>query len=148
MVHRGRRAAVVLALAALLCVAATAAGCGGGSGGPEATMQPLGNVTTLDVQQQVFTPRCALSGCHVGTGAPFGLDLSSVSSSSANLVGVASAEMPSLSRIEPYDPDASYLFMKVTDDPAIQGDRMPQIGSPLNAADLALIQAWIDQGAM
>jgi len=103
--------------------------------------------TLLDVQAQVFTPRCALSGCHVGSSAPFGLDLSSASASEASTIGVPSSEMPSLKRVEPFDATQSYLYRKITADPTILGDAMPPSGGPLNASQIALIQQWIDAGA-
>ena len=128
-----------LAAAALLALT--------GCGGSDEFITPPAAVTLLDVQTQVFTPRCALSGCHVGAGAPFGLDLSSVATSAASTVGVASSEMPSLMRIEAFDPTQSYLYLKITDDPSILGDPMPASGGPLSSADIALVQDWIDGGA-
>jgi hypothetical protein len=124
---------------------AAAAACSGASdpvSGPAA-----GAATLLVVQSQVFTPRCALSGCHVGTTAPFGLDLGSVSSSSANLIGVSSGEMPGLMRIAPGDAANSYLYWKLSGNPNIGGDPMPLSGGPLSNSDLSLIASWIDGGA-
>ena len=109
---------------------------------------PTGTTTVLAVQAQVFTPRCALSGCHTGTTPPKGLDLSTAHDSATHLVGVASVEVPAYFRVEPFDAANSYIYMKVTADPRILGDRMPHNGPALGAADIALIQAWIDQGAM
>jgi len=37
------------------------------SGGVEASI--------ADIQNKIFTPRCALSGCHTGTSPQNGLDL-------------------------------------------------------------------------
>lgn len=122
-----------------------AAGCSGDSGVGSVTAPS--EVTLLDVQVQVFSPRCALSGCHTGPGAPFGLDLSA-GASSGNVVGVASAEVPGLLRVEPFQAADSYLYMKLIDDPRILGDPMPLSGGPLSTADLTLVQSWIDQGAM
>jgi hypothetical protein len=135
---------VVIRRLLLLFPALVLSGCGGGS---DDFTSPSGQVTLLDVQTQVFTPRCALSGCHVGAGAPFGLNLSSVASSAAATIGVASSEMPSLLRIDPFDPGQSYLYLKITADPSILGDPMPASGGPLSASDIALIQDWIDGGA-
>jgi len=133
---RGLLAAAVLALAT--------AGCGGGS---DSFLVPPAAVTLQDVQAQVFTPRCAVTGCHIGPSAPFNLDLGSVSSSAANLVGVPSAEIPSILRVAAHDPAGSYLYMKITGDPGIQGDQMPRIGGPLGDGDIQLIASWIDGGA-
>ena len=120
------------------------AGCGGDSDG---LGPPPQGVTLLDVQTQVLTPRCALSGCHVGSGAPFGLDMSSVSASAANLIDVASTELPALMRVHPGDAASSYLYLKVTGDPSILGDPMPASGGPLSDGDIDLIARWIDGGA-
>lgn len=122
--------------------------CSNGGGPTGGVLPPADNVTLLDVQAQVFTPRCALSGCHTGPGAPFGLDLSSAAASAANTVGVASHELPALLRVEPLDPVDSYLYMKLVGDPRIGGDPMPAAGGPLSVADLALIEGWIAGGAM
>ena len=135
------RAAHAAAFAALLA----AVSCGGGS---NPVLNPGGGGTTLlDVQAQVLTPRCAISGCHVGSSAPFGLDMSSVSKSAANLVGISSSEMPSLLRVSPGDSANSYMYWKVTGNPGINGEQMPASGGPLSPSDQALIAAWIDGGA-
>jgi hypothetical protein len=118
-------------------------GCGGDSGGPS---QDLDDVSLADVQAQVLSPRCAVPGCHVGAGAPFGLDLSA-GASEGNLVMVASAEVPELLRVEPRNAADSYLYMKLSGDPRIQGDPMPASGGPLGAGQLQLIEDWIEQGA-
>ena len=94
-----------------------------------------------------MTAHCATAGCHTGAGAPFGLDLSA-GAAAGNVVNVPSAEVPALMRVAPYDPTDSYVYMKVTGDPRILGDPMPQGGQPLGAADLELLRTWIDQGAM
>jgi len=131
---------VLAALAAMALVSA----CGGSS-------NPVtgngGGVTLLDVQSQVLTPRCALSGCHVGTGAPFGLDMSSVSASKSHLVNVASGENPSMMRVLPGDSASSYMYWKITANPAIGGDPMPLAGGPLSQSQIDLIASWIDGGA-
>jgi hypothetical protein len=123
----------------------TAVACGGAS---DSVSDPTsGAVTLLVVQSQVFTPHCALSGCHAGSGAPFGLDLSSVANSTASLDGVASAEKPTMLRIAPGDAANSYLYWKVSANPNIAGDPMPLTGGPLSAGNLSLIASWIDGGA-
>lgn len=141
MVNAVRR----LGTAGLAALGLGAAACGGGAGG--AIVPQSGTVTLLSVQTQVFSPRCALSGCHVTPGAPFGLDLTA-GASAAGLINVPSAQLPGLMRVAPGNSADSYLYMKLIDDPRILGDRMPQSGTPLNAADLLLVRTWIDQGAM
>jgi hypothetical protein len=130
----------------LLGSVALAAGCGGGDPAADVVGQPAA-VTTLDVQTRVFTPRCALAGCHAGTGAAMDLDLSSVSATRATAVGVASSEVPALMRVAPNDAPNSYLYRKVTAAPGILGDPMPLSGGPLTPTELAWIETWIEQGA-
>ncbi|HEX4824416.1 MAG TPA: hypothetical protein VFV19_08890 [Candidatus Polarisedimenticolaceae bacterium] len=130
--------------ASVLAVAALASACGGPS-------NPVtgngGRTTLLEVQTQVLTPRCALSGCHVGTGAPFGLDMSSVSASAAHLVNVDSGENASMKRVLPGDSANSYMYWKITGNPAIGGQQMPLSGGPLSQAQIDLVASWIDEGA-
>ncbi len=125
-------------------LAIAAAGCSGGSG--DGVVSGPGSVTLADVQIQVFSPSCALSNCHIGAGAQLGLDLSA-GASAGNLVGVPSAEVPGLLRVEPGNAVDSYLYMKLAADPRILGDPMPAEGGPLSAGQLNLIETWIDQGA-
>ena len=100
------------------------------------------------IQQLVFTPTCAKSGCHVNPGAQRGLDLSD-GIAWANIVSVASAEDPNLNRVTPGDPDNSYLVLKLEGDPRIIGDRMPQDGPPyFSQAEIDVIRQWILDGAM
>lgn len=131
---------IVLAACCLL-----AAGCGGSSG-PGPVMTPPEDVTLADVQNQVFTPSCALPGCHTGPVPALGLDLSA-GATAGTAIGVNAIERPDLMRVEPFDSANSYLFMKVTDADGILGDPMPADADPLGTADLMLIQDWIDQGA-
>lgn len=121
------------------------AGCGGGGSGGNGGL-PSTTVTLADVQAQVFSPRCAVSGCHAGTSPPMGLDLSS-GAAAGHLIDVPSSELPAFRRVAPGNSLDSYLYMKVTADPRINGDPMPLNRTPLNAADLELIATWIDQGA-
>ena len=130
----------------LLCAAALATACGGGDHAGNVISQPTA-VMTVDVQASVFTPRCAVSGCHIGQGAPMDLDLGSVASTRANTVDVPAQEAPALMRVAPGDPANSYLFRKVTHDPTILGDPMPAQGGPLTASQIELIETWIEQGA-
>jgi hypothetical protein len=50
-------------------------------------------------------------------------------------------------RVNPGDPDASYLVRKLEGAPGISGDRMPLGGAPLGAALIADVRAWIAAGA-
>jgi len=98
------------------------------------------------VQAQIFTASCAFSGCHGGGSPAQGMNLSE-GMAYANIVNVASSEQPSLDRIEPDDPDESYLYLKVTGDSSISGSRMPLGGGALSQDLLDLLRDWIERGA-
>jgi len=142
-----------------LWIAVTAAvapigGCGGGSGvGLDANGRPLGEGADpsgpllpnyASIQSHVFTPICSV--CHAGGSAPQGMRLDA-GNAYAMTVGVASAEVPSLQRIKPGDPDNSYLVQKIEGHAAV-GARMPYGGPYLDANTIAMIRQWIAQGAV
>ena len=115
-------------------------GGGGGSGGAGgSTLQ----ANFASIQDNVFTPICV--ACHVGATAPLGLRLDEANSF-ALLVGVNSAQVPSLQRVEPGDPDNSYLIRKLEGTASV-GGRMPLDGTPLPQADINVIRQWITDGA-
>lgn len=111
----------------------------GGGPGPS----PLATYTR--VQDEVFTPKCALSGCHLGPAslAQEGLVLSSAYD---NIVRVRANQNPSIFRVTPGDATNSYLWRKITPGQPIIGDRMPQTGS-ITDAERQLITDWILRGA-
>ncbi len=109
----------------------------------EATSAP----TLSQLQSSIFTPSCALSGCHNAATASQGLVLAS-GLTFGNIVGVPSQQMPSLDRIEPGDPDLSYLVRKVRGDSSITGGRMPLNGPPfLTEQQIQDIEDWVEAGA-
>ena len=129
----------------LTLLALLAAGCGGGSN-PARVVSDPGAPTLQQVQASVFDQDCARSGCHVGFTAPFDLDLSA-GQALGNTVGVPSEEQPQYLRIDPFNPQDSYLFMKISGDPRITGDPMPAEAPPLSSQKIQLIESWIAQGA-
>jgi hypothetical protein len=100
--------------------------------------------------QPIFTQNCAFSGCHAGTSPAAGLNLED-GKAHGNLVGVPSKEVPTLSRVKPFDPDNSYLFKKHSGAPGIRGSRMP-LNNPnffVEQPDLLeLERRWIVQGGL
>lgn len=100
--------------------------------------------TLQSIQDNVFTPIC--SGCHTGGGGAAMLDLTALTASFTNLVDIASVEVPSLDRVEPGDPDASYLIQKLEGTAAV-GGQMPLGGTPLDQATIDAIRQWIADGA-
>ena len=98
--------------------------------------------------QPILSANCALSGCHAGTSPQQGMNLSSGQTFS-NTVNVPSNQS-SLDRIEPGQPDQSYLVHKIQGTQATvggSGGQMPLGGGPLSQSDIDKIRAWITAGA-
>jgi len=128
------------------CLAVT--GCGDEKRLPtEPTTEPPADATFTRVQAEVFTPKCALSGCHMGpaSAAQEGMVLAA-GSAYDNIVMVRSNQNPSLFRIAPGDPANSYLVRKITPFTDIIGDHMPQTGS-ITDAQRRLVTQWVVRGA-
>lgn len=103
------------------------------------------SATFTRVQSEVFTPSCALVGCHDPLGASSGMVLSQGRAYS-EIVGKPSVEVASLNRIQPGSPDNSYLYRKIVGT-NITGSRMPLVGAPLDQRRIDLIRDWIRRGA-
>jgi len=108
------------------------------------------SAATLDaLQASVFTPTCAVSGCHTGPAGgnlPAGMGLSTADASFTNLVGVTSLQQATLLRVAAGDPDNSYLVQKL-EGTAASGARMPLGGGALDQALVNDIRQWIADGA-
>jgi hypothetical protein len=133
----------------LLCT--LLAGCAGSGEGLDNNGRPIGSegsggpltATFQSIQDNVFTPICSV--CHAGGAAPQGLRLDAANSY-AMIVDIPSVEVPSLLRISPGNPDASYLVQKIEGHAAV-GAQMPFGGPPLPAATIATIRQWVSDGA-
>ena len=142
--------AIFPASAALAALIGCSGGDGPGSGGspppPPPPPPPSLSAVFSDIQANVFTPNCATSGCHVGAGAPQGLQLDATNSF-ALLVGVASSEVPAVLRVAAGDPDNSYLIQKL-EGTAAAGAQMPLGRTPLPQATIDVLRQWITDGAI
>lgn len=137
-----------------LLAAAALQGCAGNGNGLDSNGNPItpgsgsGGPLTADfqsIQDNVFTPIC--TKCHIGAGAPQGLQLDAAHSY-ALLVGVPSNEQPNVLRVAPGDPDSSYLIRKLTNTGGISGVQMPADGPPyLPQSTIDVIRQWITNGA-
>jgi methionine-rich copper-binding protein CopC len=134
-------------------LAAAAAGCAGNGNGLDANGNPItpgsggGSPLTADfqsIQDNVFTPIC--TKCHIGAGAPEGLQLDA-DHSYALLVGVPSTEQPTVQRVAPGSPDNSYIIRKLQGSAGISGGQMPLGGPYLPQSTIDVIKQWITAGA-
>jgi len=128
--------------AVLLCLLMCACGSGDGFavGGARGTLQPKFS----SIQANIFGPIC--EQCHSGATAPRGLRLDAANSY-ALLVGVASSEEPGLLRVDPHNPNNSYIIQKL-EGTAGTGERMPAGLPPLTQAQIDVIRQWITDGAV
>ena len=141
---------------AIVVVAAltSLAGCGGGSGegldengrplasgGGSAVLQP----TLASIQANVFSPSCAIPGCHGGGSVQQGLRLDP-GFSATNLINVVSPRDANLIRVVPGNPNASFIIQKLEGTQTL-GDRMPQFGPYLSQQTIDVIRQWIQLGA-
>jgi hypothetical protein len=133
----------------LLQLALVLAGCSAGNGeGLDMNGQPIpiGPPVVSDfqeIQDTVFTPIC--TQCHIGAGAPQGLRLDAANSY-VLLVNMPSGEVPSLLRVNPGNPNQSYLVQKISGTQSV-GSRMPLGQAPLPQDRIDLIRQWIASGA-
>src|ERR1700730_7392608 len=86
--------------------------------------------------------------CHTGGGAslPASMDLTPANIY-ASIVGVASVEQPTLKRVNPGNPDTSYVVLKLEGAAGITGARMPFGGPYLDQATIDQVRAWVTAGA-
>ena len=97
---------------------------------------------------KIFDANC--SGCHGGENPDEGLDLRS--DDAYDNLFVASEQEPEMQLIEPGEPSESYLWLKLIDDPDIEGFPMPfdpvTGDGSLRQAELSDIETWIVNGAI
>ena len=101
--------------------------------------------TYYDEIQPIFNQSCV--GCHTKDVDRTTFSLMA-DDSYAYLVGVASVQVDTLLRVDPGDPDASYLVMKLEQDDPPSGVRMPRNTTPLDPSDIQKIRDWITAGAL
>ncbi len=111
-------------------------GGGGGGSGFAAAVQPI------------FTANCAFSGCHAGASPAQGMNLSD-GQAYANIVNVMSNQS-GLLRVEPSEPDSSYLVHKIQGTQGSvggSGGQMPLGRTALTQTQIDTIRQWIADGA-
>ena len=128
------------------------------SGDGPGTTEPEGNsndgpgdeirLTFSGSVQPIFTARCALSGCHVGSAPAGDMNLEQ-GQAHGNIVNVTSS-VPALKLVRPGLPDSSYMVHKLQGTQASvggSGSRMPLANCCLSQDQIDVIRAWITAGA-
>jgi hypothetical protein len=109
-----------------------------------------GAVAFSELQNQVFTPRCAVAFCHDGTTKAGALDLTDAYASLVNVAPTnAAAREAGWLRVAPGQVERSFLLTKLTlttFDPR-WGSPMPLSGARLESFWIAAIEDWIRRGA-
>ena len=110
------------------------------------------NASFAAIQSVIFDGKgCSNSGCHRGSGAANGMNLSSGNAYAA-IVNVTARAGAGLKRVLPGEADNSFLYRKVAARTkpgsfTVAGSPMPLTGSALSANQLAALALWIDAGA-
>lgn len=112
---------------------------------PEDANGENGEVTFSEDVEPMLANNCAFSGCHGTSNTQQDLVLAEGEAYN-NLVDVPSREMPELDRVEPGEPDSSFLLLKLKPNPPA-GGRMPQGGPYFSDEQIETVETWISEGA-
>ena len=117
-----------------------------GGGAPD-TIVP--NPTFTANVLPIFEKRCSMGGCHSFATRQAGLSLTADEAYTL-LVGVPSTLQPARLRVQPSQPNQSWLVTMISaDDGARQNvSRMPLATQPLTPNQITTIVRWIEQGAL
>ena len=99
--------------------------------------------TFTSIQNEVFTPSCAISGCHVTNSVD---PVLSAGQAYNNIVNIMSSNPP-FPYVYPTKSDSSYIINKIRG-VNFQGERMPLNRQALSNSVIDSIAAWIDRGAL
>jgi hypothetical protein len=99
------------------------------------------------IQQEIFIPACARSGCHFGMAPAADLSLARSPEELAMRLRAPATQSPSgMPLVTPRQIGSSYLFLKITLPNPLAGDPMPPEGR-LDDCEIAAVRAWIESGA-
>lgn len=112
------------------------------------TPLPVPNFAAL--QREIFAPRCALVGCHTAAARSGELTLEGPAAYD-ELVGAQPAQPAARAagwlRVAPFEPERSFLLLKLEGPEPRFGGRMPLIGDPLTPSEIDRVRQWIEAGA-
>ena len=111
--------------------------------------------TFSSIQKYIFestdsSGRTACIHCHTNLGTPPAGGLNLLHDVAYDqLVNFSSTEIPSLKRVNPGNPNDSYLIHKMEGRAGIVGSRMPFDGPPyLTDSQIQVVKRWIELGAL
>jgi hypothetical protein len=116
--------------------------------GPTPNLEPTFTSIQRDILQATDTSgRLACVNCHNGVNV-FAPGNFTAGNAYASLVGVTSVQKPSLRRVDPGNPESSYILHKLEGRSDIVGQRMPRGTGPfLTDGQILVIRRWIELGA-
>ncbi len=97
-----------------------------------------------EIQNEVFSPSCALSGCHAGSNIQANLNLTDGNSYNS-LVNRQSLLNPAFLRVKPGDSGSSFLIKMLRNDG--NGTSLMPPSGKLSDAVIDSIVTWINNGA-
>ena len=127
-------------------------GCPGSLQDPERFQGSTTCPPGVDVENQIFknngAKSCVSAICHDHTEPAGELDLESPDPAS-RMIGKQSSDVNCSSRllIDPQNPEASFLYEKVSKKKPSCGDQMPNVGSKLLLSEIDCVHNWILQKA-
>jgi hypothetical protein len=124
------------------------AGCGNIKSPTEPLDEPRGPAFTFSqVQGRIFTPNCVKSGCHDAATASGDMVLAE-GQAYGNIVNHPAAGNNLFNRIEPGNPERSYMIKKLRGDADITGAQMPfDAPGTLTKEQMDGLIGWILAGA-
>jgi len=102
------------------------------------------DITLAQISEQIFALKCV--GCHGGGSPSANMSLES-GVVAAEIINVASSQRSDLKRIDPGNPDGSYLLIKLRADDGIVNQQMPLGGGALSDEQIEMVRKWIAGGA-
>ncbi|MBI1813690.1 MAG: hypothetical protein HYR72_01795 [Deltaproteobacteria bacterium] len=130
--------AVVLLTTVLSCAGA----------GPDVGSDAAGGLAAI--QRDIFNPSCISGSCHNPISRAGNLSLVEADAYHDLLqqpTNNAVAQQAGLRRVQPFEPDNSFLVIKCVNPAPGEGGRMPLTGAQLSAAQVEQIRVWIRTGA-
>jgi mono/diheme cytochrome c family protein len=129
-----------------LVLLTTVLGCAGA--GPDVGSDASGGLAAI--QRDIFNPSCISGSCHNPISRAGDLSLVEADAYHDLLqqpTNNAVAQQAGLRRVQPFEPDNSFLVIKCVTPAPGEGSRMPLTGPQLSAAQVEQIRVWIRTGA-